>query len=163
MLNISQFLHKAADLKNRMAWMLAYVCTLQWIREATEGQKCHLCGMHFSMEVSLLVDAFDIEMGVEVAEVNIMLCWCLGASKIPPQKKDGPFADAITFLNELVKHRPSICKWDKQVHLPLLSPDSMPHWGHHLNHVLGLLSTLEIVSWCFGSTLQNQMENLWAS
>ena len=83
MLNIDQFLNEAADLEDHVAWMLAYACALQHIGEATAGWRWHPCGMHFSMQVSTLVDMFIIETGVELAEVDITLCWCLGASKIP--------------------------------------------------------------------------------
>ena len=68
---------------------------------------------------------------------DIMTCWCLGAGKIPPQKRNGPFADVIMCLDKFVRHEPLHCKWDKLVHLPLLAWSITPHQGHHVGHVLG--------------------------
>ena len=43
MLNTSQFLDEATDLKDHAAWMLAYVQALQHVRESTKGQRWHPC------------------------------------------------------------------------------------------------------------------------
>ena len=63
--------------------------------------------MHFSVQMSLLVDVFIVKTRAELAEVDVVSCWCLGASEIPLQKKDGPFADVIACLDELSRCEPS--------------------------------------------------------
>ena len=138
MLNIGQLLDEGTDLKDGMAWMLTYTHALQCVGEATWGCRWCPCGIHFSIKVSLLFNTFILETRAELMEGDIMVCWCLGARKIPKQKKDGPFTDIIACLNEFVRCEPSRCEWDELVHLPLLVPSSRPHWGHHLGRVLGL-------------------------
>ena len=93
--------------------------------------------MCFCMQVLLLVDAFMIETGMELAEVDIALCWCLGVSEIPSQK-DSPLTNIIAFL-ELVRHEPLTWALDELVYLPLLSQDNTPHRSHHLGHILGCI------------------------
>ena len=56
-------------------WLLAYACTLQHMGEATEGRTWHPIGIHFTLQVSLLVDTFIEEMGVELTELKITSCW----------------------------------------------------------------------------------------
>ena len=70
-------------------------------------------------------------------EGDITACWCLGAGKVHPQKRDSPFANVIACLDELMRHDPSCCEWDELVHLPLLAPSDTPCRGHHLGHILG--------------------------
>ena len=92
--------------------------------------------MHFSMQVPPLVDAFIIETGVELTEMEITSCWSQGAALIPLQKKDSPFTDVITFLDELVRHELSRRAWDELVFPPPLSEEGMPHRSQHLGHIL---------------------------
>ena len=87
--------------------------------------------------MSLLVDAFIIETGVELTEMEIVLCWSQGATPIPLQKKDGPFADVITFLDELERCKPSRRAWDELVFPPPLFEEGTPHRSQHLGHILG--------------------------
>ena len=58
-----------------MPWLLAYAHALQCMGEATEGRMWCPSGMHFTPEVSLLVDAFIEEMGAELTELDITSCW----------------------------------------------------------------------------------------
>ena len=63
MLNIGQFLDEEPEEGDHAPWLLAYAYTLQCVGEAAEGRRCCPSGMHFSLQVSLLVDAFIMEMG----------------------------------------------------------------------------------------------------
>ena len=137
MLNIGQFLDEASDVMDHTAWILTYVRALQCIGEAAEGRRWHPNGMHYSMQVSPLVDAFVIEMRMELMEVKIASCWSQGATQVPLQKKDGPFADVIAFLDKLARCKPSRKAWDELVFLPPLSENSAPRRSQHLGHILG--------------------------
>ena len=142
MLNIGQFLDEAVDVKDCAAWLLAYTRALQCVGEAVEGKRWCPNGMHFSMQVLLLVDAFIIEMGAELTEMEITSCWSQGAAPIPLQKKDGPFADIIAFLDELVRHELSRRVWDELMFPPLLSEEGTPCRSQHLGHILGQIIDL---------------------
>ena len=98
--------------------------------------------MHFSVQVSPLVDTFIIETRAELMEIEITSCWSQGAAQIPLPKKDGPFADVIAFLDKLARHVPSTKVWDELVFLPPLSVDSVPHRSQHLGHILGCIVNL---------------------
>ena len=137
MLNIGQFVNEAADLQDHMAWMLAYTCALQHVREAAKGQRWCPRGMYFSMQVSHLLDVFVTEIVAEQAELDITSWWGLGAREIPVQKRNSPFTNVITFLDEYMRHQPSSCEWDKFVHPPPLVLNDTPCWGLHLGHILG--------------------------
>ena len=102
MLDISQLLDGGADLKDNAAWILAYMCTLQCMGEATQGQRW-----------PPLVDTFILETGAELTEGDITVCWCLGVGKVPPQKRDSPFANVTMCLDELARHELSCTEWDK--------------------------------------------------
>ena len=139
MLNIGQFLD---DVKDHTAWLLAYAQALQSVGEAAEGRRWCPNGMHFSVQVSLLVDTFIIETGAELTEMGIVSCWSQGATTIPLQKKDGPFTNIIAFLDELARCKPSRRMWDELVFPPLLSEEGMPCRSQHLGHILGQIINL---------------------
>ena len=136
MLNIGQFLDDATDVQDCVAWLLAYTQALQHVGEAAEGRRWCPSGMHFSVQVSLLMDAFIIEMGVELTKMEITSCWSQGAAPIPLQKKDGPFVDIIGFLDELVRYEPSRRAWNELMFPPLLSEEGAPCRSQHLGHIL---------------------------
>ena len=71
MLNIGQFLDEEPEEGDHMPWLLAYVHALQHVGEAAEGRTWHPMGMCFTPQVSLLVDAFIEETGVELTELGI--------------------------------------------------------------------------------------------
>ena len=58
MLNIGQFLDEELKEGDHTPWLLAYTCALQHMGEAAEGRKWCPIGMHFTPQVSPLVDAF---------------------------------------------------------------------------------------------------------
>ena len=82
------------------SWLLSYAQALQCVGEATEGS-WHPMGMHFCPQVSPLVDAFIMEMEAELTELEITICWSEVAAEILLQKCNGPFADVITYLDDM--------------------------------------------------------------
>ena len=52
------------------------------------------------MKVLGLVDAFIMATEAELVEMDIASCWNLEKGATPAQKRDGPFADIIMFLDE---------------------------------------------------------------
>ena len=59
--------------------------------EAMEGRRWCLIGIHFTLEVSPLIDAFIVETEVELMEIGITTCWTeMSAVVIPLLKQDGP-------------------------------------------------------------------------
>ena len=55
-----------------MPWLLAYACMLQHMGEAADGKMWWVC---FTLQISLLVDVFIQETGVELVEADIASCW----------------------------------------------------------------------------------------
>ena len=100
-LNIGQFLDKGVDVKNCVSWMLAYAPAIQCMGEAAEGRMWHANGMHFSSQVSLLVDAFIVETDAGLTELEIASCWSEETMQVALQKKDTPFVHITAFLDEL--------------------------------------------------------------
>ena len=101
MLNIGQLLEGYPREGYHTPWLLAYTHTLQCVGEAAEGRTWHPSGMHFTLQISLLVDAFIEETGAELIELDTTSCWGQPPEKVCQQKDDGPFADVISYLNEL--------------------------------------------------------------
>ena len=101
MLNIGQFLDGCLKEGDRTPFLLAYVFTLQHMGEATEGRMWYPSEMHFTPQISMLVDAFIEETGEELVELDIASCWSQLPEEVPRQKDKGPFADVISYLDGL--------------------------------------------------------------
>ena len=100
MLNIGQFLEGHPKEGNHTPWLLAYAHALQHAGEVTEWRTWCPSGVHFTLQISLLVDTFIEETGVELIELDITSCWGQPLEKVQRQKDDGPFVDVI-YLDEL--------------------------------------------------------------
>ena len=74
-LNIGQFLNKCPKEGDCTPWLLAYAHVLQCMGEATVGRMWQPSGVHFTPQISLLVDVFIQETGVELVEADIASCW----------------------------------------------------------------------------------------
>ena len=107
MLNIGQFLDEELKEGDHTPWLLAYARTLQCVGEAVEGRMWCPMGMHFTLQVSPLVDAFIEETGAELTELRIASCWGQPTMEVLLQKQDGPFTDVITYLDDLAQHMPT--------------------------------------------------------
>ena len=75
----------------------------------------HPMGMHFTPQVSPLVDAFIKETEAELTELGITSCWGQPAGEVPLLKQDGPFTDVIAYLDHLVQCVPTQKVWDELV------------------------------------------------
>ena len=102
MLNIGQFLEGCPREGDHTPWLLAYAYTLQCVGEAVEGRTWCPSGVHFTLQISLLVDTFIEETGAELIELDITSCWGQLPEEVLHQKDEGPFADIISYLDELV-------------------------------------------------------------
>ena len=107
MLNIGQFLKGCPREGNHTPWLLAYAHTLQHVGEAMEGRMWCPSGVHFTLQISPLVDAFIEETGAELIELDITACWGQPPEEVPHQKDEGPFVDVILYLDELVQCVPT--------------------------------------------------------
>ena len=74
MLNIGQFLDGCLKEGDHTPFLLAYAFTLQHMGEATEGRMWCPSEMHFTPQISMLVDAFIEETGEELVELDIASC-----------------------------------------------------------------------------------------
>ena len=137
MLNIGQFLDEKLKEGDRTPWLLAYARTLQHVGEAAEGRTWCPMGICFTLQVSLLVDAFIKETGAELTELRIASCWNQPAAEVLLQKQDGPFADAIVYLDDLVQCMLTWKAWDKLVFPAALTEPSVPCKSNHLGYIPG--------------------------
>ena len=106
-LNIRQFLDECPKEGDHTPWLLAYDCALQHMGEATDGRMWCSSGVCFTPHISLLVDAFIEETGVELIAADIASCWGQPLEEVLQQKDDGPFTEVISYLDELAQHVPT--------------------------------------------------------
>ena len=100
-LNIGQFLNDCPKEGDCTPWLLAYAHTLQCMGEGADGRMWWPTGVCFTPQISLLVDVFIQETGVELVEADIASCWGQLLEEVPHQKDEGPFAEVISHLDEL--------------------------------------------------------------
>ena len=103
-LNIRQFLDKCPKEGDCTPWLLVYVHALRCVGETTEGRTWHPSGMCFTPQISLFVESFIEETGVELIELDIASCWDQQLEEVLQQKDDGPFVDVISHLDQLAQH-----------------------------------------------------------
>ena len=70
------------------------------------------------------MDVFIKEMGAELIENDIALCWSQPLMEVPHQKEEGAFKEVICHLDELAKHVPMRKAWDELLFPP---PAAEPH------------------------------------
>ena len=93
---------------------MAYSCALQWVGEATHGQKWEWPAREtLEVKVSLLVPTFWEETGMDLTVGCVKLCWELMPRAIYRKREEGPVAHIITFLDELAVQVPSLDAWDQ--------------------------------------------------
>ena len=76
-------------------------------------------------------------MEAELTELGIASCWGQPAAEVPLQKQDGPFADVITYLDDLVRCMLIWKAWDELVFPVPLTEPSAPRKSNHLGYILG--------------------------
>ena len=117
--------------------LLTYASTLQCMGEATEGRTWCPTGMCFTLQISLLINAFIEETGGELIELDIASCWGQPLEEVLRQKDDGPFVDVISYLDGLAQHMPTRKTWDELVFPPPLAEPHTPRQSSHLGYILG--------------------------
>ena len=107
MLNIGQFLEGCPREGDHTPWPFAYTCALQHVGEAMEGRMWCPSGVHFTPQISLLVDAFIEKTGAELIELDIASCWGQLPEEVLHQKDKGLLVDVISYLDELAQCIPT--------------------------------------------------------
>ena len=74
-LNIGQFLDECPKEWDCTSWLLAYASVLWHMGEVTNGRTWCPSGVHFTPQISLLVNTFIKETGVELMEADIVSYW----------------------------------------------------------------------------------------
>ena len=152
MLNIGQFLKGCPREWDHTPWLLAYACALQSVGVATEGRMWHSSGVCFTPQISPLVNAFIGETGAELIELDIATCWGQLLEGVLCQKDEGPFAEVISYLDELARCVPTEKAWDELVFPPpvakLHAPHHSSHLGYILSHTVDLGGTLPPLRFC---------------
>ena len=97
----------------------------------------HPIGMRFTLQVSLLVDAFIEETGAELTELGITSCWGQLATEVLLQKQGGPFTYVIAYLDGLVQCMLTQKAWDELVFSAPLTEPSVPRKSNQLVYILG--------------------------
>ena len=158
-LNIRQFLDECPKEGDNTPWLLAYACALQHMDEAANGRMWHPSGVHFTPQISPLVDAFIEETGAELMEADIDSCLGKLLKSVLQQKDSGCFTEVISHLDELAQCMPSRKAWDELVFLPPLAEPSAPCQGGHLGYIMGCTGTWGAVYLLCSSTSLAQMVN----
>ena len=117
-LNIGQFMTQEEMLENvdDSLWFAAYSCTLQRVGEAAHSQWWQWPrGKAWEVGVSPLVRAFWEETGVELATSCTKLCWKLPLRGVFRRRERGAISQAITFLDDVTMHVPTLDAWDQFV------------------------------------------------
>ena len=135
-----------------MPWLLAYACTLQHMGEAADRRMWWPSGVHFTPQISLLVDVFIQETGVELVEADIASCWGQPLEEVPCQKDELPFMEVISHLDELAQHVPTKKALNELI---FPTPPAEPHapcqsrhLGYIMGHTMNLGSTLPPLWFC---------------
>ena len=83
-------------------WLLAYAHALQHVGEVAHGRSWHSNGDNYTLQVSLLVDAFLEVTDAWLIEADIVDCWNTSEGDVPQQCDTGCFAEVVSYLDELV-------------------------------------------------------------
>ena len=117
-LNIGQFMTREEVLEkvDDSLWFTAYSCTLQRVGEAAHSRRWQWPrGKVPEVGVSPLVRAFWEETGVELTTSCMKLCWELPPRGVFRRRERDVISHAITFLDDMVVHVPSLDAWDQFV------------------------------------------------
>ena len=120
-LNIGQFMMQdevQGDMDN-LLWFKMYSHTLQRVGEAIRGWCWQWPkGKAREVGVSPLVRVFWEEYGIELTTSYTRLCWELLPRGVFRRRERGTISHAITFLDDMAVHIPTLEAWDQFVWLP---------------------------------------------
>ena len=144
-LNIGQFMTREEVLEgvDNSLWFAAYSHALQRVGEATCSQRWQWpVGKVLEAGVSPLVRAFWEETGVELATSCTKLCWELPPRGVFRRRERGVVAHAITFVDNVAMHVPSLNAWDQFVWLlGMAMPQAtmeVEQYGYHCGQAIDL-------------------------
>ena len=141
-LNIEQFMTQEEVLDNSL-WFMTYSCTLQRVGEAVCGRRWQWArGKATEIGVSPLVRAFWEETGIELATSCTKLCWELPPQGVFRRRVRGTVSHAITFMDDMAVHIPSLDAWDQFVWPPGVAvpqaATEVEQYGYHHGHAVDL-------------------------
>ena len=150
-LNIGQFMTCEQVLENvdNSLWFTAYSHTLQRVGEAM----CSRCwqwarGKAMDIEVSPLVRVFWEETGIELAASCIKLCWELPPWGVFRRRERGTVFHAITFMDDMAMHIPTLDIWDQFVWPPAVAmpraATEVEQYGYHWGHAVDLSPVMPV-------------------
>ena len=144
-LNIGQFMTREEVLENvdDSLWFAAYSHTLQRVGEAARGRQWQWArGKVVEVGVSPLVRAFREEKGIELATSCTKLCWELPPRGVFRRRERDMISHAITFLDDMAMHVPSLDAWDQFVWLPGAAmpwaATEVEQYGYHRSQAIDL-------------------------
>ena len=105
--------------------------------EATDRRTWWPSGVHFTQQISLLVDVFIQETGAELVEADIVSCWGQPLEEVLCQKNEGPFMKVISHLDVLAWCVPARKAWDELIFLPPPAEPHALHQSEHLGYIMG--------------------------
>ena len=100
-------------------WFTAYSCAFQRVGEAACSRRWQWArGKAPEIGVSPLVRVSWEETGIELAASCTKLCWELPLRGVFRRRERGAVSHAITFMDDMAVHIPSLDVWDQFVWLP---------------------------------------------
>ena len=105
--------------------------------EAADGRTWRPNGRHFTLQISLLIDAFLEVTNADVMEADVVCCWSELPKPIPLQRDESAFAHVISYLDNLAQCLPTRKAWDELVCLPPSTVPCTPCWTGHLGYIQG--------------------------
>ena len=120
-LNIGQFMKwdEVQGEVDNLLWFEVYSHTLQRVGEAVHGQGWQWPKWKAQeVAVSPIVRAFWEETSIEPTASCTRLCWELSPRAVFRRRKRGAVSHAITFLDDMAVHAPTLDAWDQFVWLP---------------------------------------------
>ena len=144
-INIGQFMTWEEVLQNvdDSLWFVAYSHTLQRVRESTHGRRWQWPkGKAWEVGVSPLVRAFWEETDIKLATSCTRLCWELPLRGVFRRRERGMISHAITFLDDVAMHVPTLDAWDQFVCPPGMAmpwaTTEVEQYGYHHGHAVDL-------------------------
>ena len=116
-LNIGQFItdEEAAVGVGEPHWFVAYSHALQRVGKVASRRKWESRRESLEIKASLLVWAFWHETDVDMTMASVKLCWEPAPRALYHQRDNGPTSHAISYLDELAVHVPTLGAWNQMV------------------------------------------------
>ena len=144
-LNIGQLMTREEVLEgvDDSLWFATYSHALQRVGEAACSQQWQWpVGKALEVGVSPLVRAFWEETGIKLTTSYMKLCWELPPKGVFRRRERGVVAHAITFVDDMAMHIPSLDAWDQFVWLPgVAMPQAtteVEQYGYHHDQAIDL-------------------------